>query len=153
MYCNLGNKLQRNLTQNETIFFLKCVFYIRKLPNFCKMSAYRLRPRDISKRYHIQAMTTFISIMICHINVCVLSLTGLGTYTNVCVLVISALHCIIEGKCYICLTHWGCDKMVAIFKTTFSNGFSWMRMYEFRLTFHWSLFLGVHGPLFQYWFR
>ena len=24
------------------------------------------------------------------------------------------------------LTHWGWDKMAAIFKTTFSNGFSWM---------------------------
>ena len=38
-------------------------------------------------------------------------------------------------------THWSRDKMAAIFQTTFSNGFSWMKMYEFRLTFHWSLFL------------
>ena len=37
------------------------------------------------------------------------------------------------------LTHWGRDKMAAIFQTTFSNGFSWMKMYEFRLTFRWSL--------------
>ena len=41
------------------------------------------------------------------------------------------------------LTHWGRNKMAAIFHTTVSNGFSWMKMYEFRLTFHWSLFLGV----------
>ena len=33
------------------------------------------------------------------------------------------------------LTHWGRDKMAAIFQTTFSSGFSWMKMYEFRLTF------------------
>ena len=39
------------------------------------------------------------------------------------------------------LTHWGRDKMAAIFQTTFSNGFSGMKMYEFRLTFHWGLFL------------
>ena len=51
------------------------------------------------------------------------------------------------------LTHWGRDKMAAIFPTTFSNGFSWMKMYEFRLTFHWSLFLGVQLTIFQHWFR
>ena len=38
------------------------------------------------------------------------------------------------------LTHWGRDKMAAIFQTTFSNAFSWMKMYEFRLRFHWILF-------------
>ena len=43
---------------------------------------------------------------------------------------------------------WGRDKMDAISQTTFSNGFSWMKMYEFRLTFHCSLLLGVqlHQP-------
>ena len=38
------------------------------------------------------------------------------------------------------LTHWGRDKMDAISQTTFSNTFSWMKIFEFRLTFHWSLF-------------
>ena len=49
----------------------------------------------------------------------------------------------------ITLTHWHRDKMAAIFQTTFSNGFSWMKMYEF----HWSLFLGVQLTIFQHWFR
>ena len=40
------------------------------------------------------------------------------------------------------LTHWGWDKMAAISQTIFSNAFSWMEMYEFRLVFHWGLFLG-----------
>ena len=31
------------------------------------------------------------------------------------------------------LSHWGRDKMAAIFQRTFSNAFSWMKMYEFRL--------------------
>ena len=31
-------------------------------------------------------------------------------------------------------------KMYAISQTTFSNAFSWMKMFEFRLKFHWSLF-------------
>ena len=32
-------------------------------------------------------------------------------------------------------TYWGRDKMTAIFQTTVSNGFSWMKMCEFRLKF------------------
>ena len=34
------------------------------------------------------------------------------------------------------LTHWG--KMATIFQTTYSNAFSWMKMYKLRLRFHWS---------------
>ena len=32
-------------------------------------------------------------------------------------------------------THWGRDKIDAILPTTFSNAFSWMKMYWFRLNF------------------
>ena len=41
------------------------------------------------------------------------------------------------------LTHWGRDKIDAILQTAFSNTISWMKMFEFRLKFHWSLFLKV----------
>ena len=51
------------------------------------------------------------------------------------------------------LTHWGRDKMAAIFQTTFSNAFSSMKMYTFRLRFHWSLFPRVQLTIFQHWFR
>ena len=51
------------------------------------------------------------------------------------------------------LTHWGQDKMAAIFQTTFSNAFSWMKMYKFWLRFHWSLFPRVPLTIFQHWFR
>ena len=50
-------------------------------------------------------------------------------------------------------THWGQNKMAAIFQTTFSNAFSWMKMYEFRLRFHWRLFLRVQLTIFLHWFR
>ena len=40
------------------------------------------------------------------------------------------------------LTRWGQDKMAAIFQTTFSNAFSWMKIYQYRLKFHWRLSLG-----------
>ena len=39
------------------------------------------------------------------------------------------------GFCGTHLTHWGRDKMAAIFQTTVWNGFSWMKMHEFRLKF------------------
>ena len=44
-------------------------------------------------------------------------------------------------------------KMDAIFQTTFSNVFSSMKMCEFLLKFHWSLFLGVLLTMFHHWFR
>ena len=50
-------------------------------------------------------------------------------------------HCINRWVCSgfpnIPLTHWGRDKMAANFLTTVSNAFSWMKIYEFRLRFHW----------------
>ena len=58
------------------------------------------------------------------------------------------------SQCARCpLSHWGRDKMAAIFQTTFWNGFSWMKMYKFRLKFHWNLFLWVQLTIFQHWFR
>ena len=51
------------------------------------------------------------------------------------------------------LTHWGRDKMAAVSQTTLSNAFSWMKMLEFRLRFHWSLFLRVQLTIIQHWFR
>ena len=39
------------------------------------------------------------------------------------------------------LTHRGRDKMDAIFHAISSDAFSWMKMCEFPLRFHWTLFL------------
>ena len=44
-------------------------------------------------------------------------------------------------------------QMDAISQTTFSNAFSWMKMFEFRLEFHRSLFPRVQLTIFQQWFR
>ena len=33
------------------------------------------------------------------------------------------------------------------------HSFSWMKMYEFRLRFHWNLFLGAQLTISQHWFR
>ena len=51
------------------------------------------------------------------------------------------------------LTHWDRDKMTAISQTILSNSFSWMKILEFRLKFHWSLFLKVQLTIFQHWLR
>ena len=53
----------------------------------------------------------------------------------------------------ISLTHWGRGKMAAIIQTTFSTAFCWLKMYEFRLRFHWKLFPRVQLTLFHHWFR
>ena len=54
-------------------------------------------------------------------------------------------HCIAlrnwESRARVNLTHWGRDKLDAISQTIFSNAFSWIKMLEFRLRFHWCLFL------------
>ena len=55
---------------------------------------------------------------------------------------------------FICsLTHWGRDKMDAISQTTFWSAFCLMKMFEFRMKFHWSLFLRVELTIFKHWFR
>ena len=51
------------------------------------------------------------------------------------------------------LTHWGPRQMDAISQTTFSNAFSWMKLFESQLKFHWSLFPRVQLTIFQQWFR
>ena len=43
------------------------------------------------------------------------------------------------------LTHWGRDKMAAIFQTTYSNAFSQMKTYELRSKFHCSFV--PRGPI------
>ena len=44
-------------------------------------------------------------------------------------------------------------QMDAISQTTFLSAFSWMKIFELRLKFHWSLFLRVQWTIFQHWFR
>ena len=51
------------------------------------------------------------------------------------------------------LTHWGRDKMDTSSQIIFSNAFSWMKMHESCLRFHWSLFLKFELTIFQHRFR
>ena len=44
-------------------------------------------------------------------------------------------------------------KMADISQTIFSDVFPLMKMYDFRLRFHWNLFLRVQLTTFQHWFR
>ena len=53
----------------------------------------------------------------------------------------------------IALILWGRYKMAAISQTTFSNAFSWIKMYGLCLRFHWSLFLRFELTIFHHWFR
>ena len=47
------------------------------------------------------------------------------------------------------LTHWGRDKMAAIFETTFSIVISWITLHEFR----WILFLRFELTISQHWLK
>ena len=47
------------------------------------------------------------------------------------------------------LTHWGQDKMATIYQTTFSDAFSWMKMYKFWLRFHLSLVPRIQLTIFH----
>ena len=47
---------------------------------------------------------------------------------------------------WLVLTHWGQDKMAAIFQTTFWNALTRMKIYKF----HWSLFPRVQLTIFQH---
>ena len=51
------------------------------------------------------------------------------------------------------IKNWGPNIMAAIFQTAFSNAFSWIKIYQFRILFHWSLFPSVQLTIFQHWFR
>ena len=51
------------------------------------------------------------------------------------------------------LTHWDWDKMAAIIQTTISNAFSWVKILEFRLKFHRSLFPRVQLTIYQHWLK
>ena len=44
-------------------------------------------------------------------------------------------------------------KIAAISQTTVSNRFSWTKMHEFPLKFHWSLFLRFQLIIIQHWSR
>ena len=55
-------------------------------------------------------------------------------------------QCLTCVQCPLLLNSLRPRQMDAISQTTFSNAFSWMKMFEFRLKFHWVKFL-AKGPI------
>ena len=49
------------------------------------------------------------------------------------------------------ITHWDWDKMAAIFQTTYSTTFSWMKEKYLQSKFHWSMFQSVQLTILQHW--
>ena len=63
-------------------------------------------------------------------------------------------HLLFSNMCFVLsLTHWSRDKMANISQTTFPNSFSWMKMWETSLRFHWNLFPRFQLMIFQDCFR
>ena len=78
---------------------------------------------------------------------CLTRLSGAACY---CSAIITRLEWYHSLSC--CLTHWGRDKMAAIFLTTSWNAFSLIKMCEFRLRFHWNVFGRFELTIFHHWF-
>ena len=133
----------------------------------CKLYTFHFRNkrdlRDVSVPGHsLSVMDQTTMDLIClilflsnveHLQECLLfwnwlSLQYASPWMNFCLFVLLLVH--FRNNI---LTHWGRDKMDAISQTTFWSEFSWMKMFEFRLKFHWSLFLRVQLTIFQHWFR
>ena len=123
---NLRNKLQWNLKRNSCIFLNENAFE----NVVCEMAAILSWPQCVNGEYWKNR--------------------SLGRE-----------HCVCWWPCTIScssnsfdsLIHCGQHEMDAIFWMPFSNAFSWMKIYEFQLRFHWSLFLTVQLTIFQLWFR
>ena len=116
------------------------------LPHGCplsKITCFRWLQCDTHSMY-CNSYDTIITVKLA----CWLLMTWclVGPRTSAEIIMMQAGHCT-------SLTHWGRDKMAAIFQTTIWNAFSWMKMYEFRLRFHWRLFPGVQLTISQHWFR
>ena len=110
-----------------------------------KKSKLHIHPSDSYAMWWHRFGPTLVQIMFC-------CLTASCLYLNQWWLTIyEILWYSSNGNAY--LTHWGREKMDAISQTTFSNAFSWMKMLEYRLKFHWSLFLRVQLTISQHWFR
>ena len=69
---------------------------------------------------------------------------------QMCMLIISVV--LIPGNICI-LLNTGQGEVAILFPMTFSNAFSWMKMYKFRLRFHWSFFPRAKLTIFQRCFR
>ena len=74
-------------------------------------------------------------------------------YQGIC----SYSNTILVPRCFIIRSlhwkHWVTTPRQNHFADDILNAFSWMKMYEFSLGFHWRLFLRFHLTIFQHWFR
>ena len=91
-----------------------------------------------------------IFLILCKLFLLYFTLYGIHVHIHVHIFVHTMEAC---NKDYYYYYYWGRDKMDAISQTTFWSAFSWMKMFEFRLKFHWSLFLRVQLTIFRHWFR
>ena len=93
-----------------------------------------------------------------------ISLTHQGRVIHVCVsklthhlfrqwLAVRAAPSYFRNQCYSIVNMLRPRQNGRDFADDFSNAFSWMKMFEYRLKFHWSLLLRVQLTISQYWFR
>ena len=135
-------RLVQSTTETQPcVQFPQCICPITHNAPFCDRNAYMSAHFCYKIVYCVQGIVGFVRWVLIQIS---MSRVQYMSHGQACgILVIKPIH----------LSHWGRDKVADIFQTTFSNGFSWMKMFEFRLKFHWSLFPRVQLTIFQQWFR
>ena len=70
--------------------------------------------------------------------------------------ILNIIFFIVTSVCLAIVTRWSTmrrDIMAAIFQTTFSNTFSWMKIFTFLSKYHRNLILRVRLTRWQHWFR
>ena len=150
---------------NTRLRIVKCymiIFFSLDVSNHDKTAEYTQKKGAIS-HHKVEVQVVLLSQQnIIHCSLCVISgLFLISCYTGPCMTY--QYWDLIEQKganlsiqrtySSMFLTHWDLDKKAAIFQKIFSNACSWMKMYQFRLRFHWSLFPRVLLTILQHWFR
>ena len=136
----------------DKLFFLLCLIYMQ----LSFVHTYSLFV--CSESYCNQASASAYSVLIgqCYVTClslrCHIPVMSPFQWINASITYVYHMFCHLDRHVFFS-THWYWDKMAAIFQPSFSNAFSWMKMYEFRLRFYWSLFLRVQLTIFQHWFR
>ena len=144
--------IQRALTYffgHHSLFELKTIGYLFYKATFFSGSMFRLKATILVKLSSNNIYWVCIEILITWCSSIKASIPTLLASIWSCTKEFGVVSMLIMGS----LTHWGWAKMADIFQTTFSNAFYWMKIYEFGLSFHWKLFLGVQLTKFQHWFR
>ena len=155
----------QTFTTRALLYFVVCLCYARVICTrflhsfistvYLSLMMIRINPQITAKAsslFQVPLSPLLPSISIA-INVLLMTQLDRFSWVRLVVWIVIGEYNLSKILLVVILTHWGRDKMDAVSQTPFSKAFSWMKMYEFRLKFYWSLFLRVQLTIFQHQFR